>query len=120
MMTDFSPESTPQVPPESDAAIVAWMGKQGWNVAPARWEMDPEAGFHVWQETEPTAARSHALWIAQSMVRHLSADQLVQVLNNEGVAEDVRISFKIRIEERGDEYRVSIVPRRSGEWRKQE
>jgi hypothetical protein len=82
--------------------------------------MDPEAGFHVWQETEPTAGRSHALWIAESMVRYLAAEQLVQVLNNEGVADDIRISFKIRIEERGDGYRVSIVPRRSGEWRKQE
>jgi len=119
-MTYLTPESTPQVPPESNAAIVAWMGNHGWDVAPARWAMDPEAGFHVWQETEPTAGRSHALWIAESMVRYLAAEQLVQVLNNEGVADDIRISFKIRIEERGDGYRVSIVPRRSGEWRKQE
>jgi hypothetical protein len=82
--------------------------------------MDPEAGFQVWQETDPTRGRSHALWIAESMVRHLSAEQLVDVLDSEGMAEEIRISFKIRIQERGDGYRVSIVSRRSGEWRKQE
>jgi len=42
------------------------------------------------------------------------------VLNSEGMAEEIRISFKVRIEERGDGYRVSIVPRRSGESRRQE
>jgi len=110
----------PQVPPETNAAIVAWMGDQGWHVAPARWEMDPEAGFHVWQEAEPTRGRSHALWIAESMVSHLSAEQLVNVLDSEGMAEEIRISFKMRIQERGDGYRVPIVSRRSGEWRKQE
>lgn len=96
------------------------MGNQGWSVTPARWEMDPEAGFHVWQETGPTAGRSHALWIAESMVRHLSAEQLVQVLDDEGVAEEIRISLRIRIQERGAGYRVSVVPRRSGEWKKPE
>jgi hypothetical protein len=120
MMADFTPESNPQVPPESDAAISAWMRDQGWNVAPARWEMDPETGFHVWQEDEPSIGRSHALWVAESMLRHLSAEQLVSVLNSEGMAEEIRISFKVRIEERGDGYRVSIVPRRSGESRRQE
>ena len=110
----------PQVSPEIDAAIIAWMGDQGWHVGPARWEMDPETGFHVWQEAEPTRGRSHALWIAESMVRHLSAEQLVNVLDSEGMAQEIRISFKIRIQERGAGYRVAIVPRRSGEWRKQE
>ncbi len=110
----------PQVPPESDTAIIAWMGNQGWKVAPARWEMEPEAGFHVWQETNASAGKSHALWIADSMVSHLSAEQLVDVLDSEGMAEEIRISFKMHIQERGDGYRVSIVSRRSGEWRKQE
>jgi hypothetical protein len=36
------------------------------------------------------------------------------------MAEEMRISFKVRIQERGDEYRVSVVPRASGGWRKQE
>ena len=120
MMTDSTLGSNPQVPPESDAAIVAWMGKQGWNVAPARWERDQEAGFHVWQEDEPKVDRSHALCFSESMVRHLSAEQLVKVLNSEDMAEEIRISFKVRIQERGDGYRVSIVPRRSGEWRSPE
>jgi hypothetical protein len=53
-------------------------------------------------------------------LRDLSAEQLVGVLNREGVAEEIRISFKVRIEERGNEYRVSVVPRRSGESRRQE
>jgi hypothetical protein len=110
----------PQVPPEINAAIIAWMGDQGWHVAPAQWKMDPEAGFHVWQETEPTAGKSHALWIAESMVSRLSAEQLVDVLDSEGMAEEIRISLKMRIQERGAGYRVSIVSRRSGEWRKQE
>ena len=87
----------PQVPPETNAAIVAWMGNRGWRVTPARWEMDPEAGFHVWQETEPTAGKSRALWIAESMVRRLSVEQLVNVLDSEGMAEEIRISYKIRI-----------------------
>lgn len=110
----------PQVPPETDAAIASWMGIQGWKVGPARWETDLEAGFHVWQEEEPTGDRSHALWVSEAMVRHLSAERLVQVLNSEDMADEMRISYKIRIEERGDEYRVSVVPRRSGEWRRQE
>ena len=119
-MTDFALGSSPQVPPESNAAITAWMGNQGWDVGPARREIDPEGGFHVWQEDEPTGDRSHALWVAESMVRHLSAEQLVNVLNSEGMAEEMRISYKVRIQERGDGYRVSIVPRSSGEWKRQE
>jgi hypothetical protein len=110
----------PQVPPEIDAAVIAWMGNQGWHVAPAYWRMDPEAGFHIWHETEATAGKSHALWIADSMVRQLSAEQLVNVLDREDIAEEIQFSLKIRIQERGDGYRVSIVSRRSGEWRKQE
>jgi hypothetical protein len=109
----------PHLPPESDAAVAHWMRTHGWNVSPAQWELDPEAGFHVWQD-EPKAGRSHALWIAESMVRHLSADELIQVLDSEGVAEEIRINFRIRIQERGEEYRVSPVPRRSGESRQQE
>lgn len=119
-MTDFTPESNPQVPPESDAAIGAWMGKQGWMVAPARWEMDSEAGFHVWQENGQSVGRSRALWVSEFMIRHLSAKQLVEVLDSEEMAEELRINFKVRIHERGDGYRVSVVPRCSGEWKKQE
>jgi hypothetical protein len=120
MTTDLAVGANPRVPPESDTAIIAWMGKQGWRVAPARWETDSGSGFHVWEETEPTKGRTHALWIAESMVTRLSAEQLVDVLDSEGMADEIRISFKMRIQERGDGYRVSIVSRRSGEWRKQE
>jgi hypothetical protein len=109
----------PHLPLESDEAVAHWMRSHGWNVSTAGWELDPEAGFHVWQD-EPTSGRSHALWVAESMVRHLSADELIQVLNSEGVAEEIRINSRIRIEERGEEYRVSPVPRRSGESRQQE
>jgi len=112
--------SNPQVPPKSDAALIEWMGKQGWKVALARWEVDSEAGFHVWQELDRPAGGSHALWVSESMVRHLSADQLVRVLDREEMAQEIRISLRVRIEERGDEYRVSVVPRRSGEWPRQE
>lgn len=83
MMADLGLGSSPRLPPESDAAVSAWMRNQGWNVAPARWELDPESGFYVWQEAEPTIGRSHALWVAESMLRDLSADQLVGVLNSE-------------------------------------
>ncbi len=117
---EFTMGSDPQVPPETDAAIVAWMQSHGWKVARARWQLEPDLGFHVWQEEDSTGERSHALWISEPMVRHLSAEQLIQVLNREDMAEEIRISFKIRIEERGDEYRVGVVPRRSGEWKKQE
>ena len=119
-MTEFAVGSDPQVPPGSDAAVIAWMGKQGWNVAPARLEMDSDFGFHVWQEDGETPGRSHALWISESMVRHLSAEQLVKVLDSEDMAQEIRISFKVRIQERGAEYRVSVVPRRSGGWKKPE
>lgn len=112
------PGSNPQVPPEINAAIAAWMGSRGWKVASARWETDQEIGFHVWQEEKPTAETSHALWVSESMVRQLSAEQLLKVLNSEDMAQEIRISLKARIQERGDEYRVSVVPRRSGEWKR--
>jgi hypothetical protein len=54
------------------------------------------------------------------MVRHLTATELIDVLNRERIAEDIKISLKVLIEERGSEYRVSVVPRRSGEFRAQE
>jgi hypothetical protein len=80
--------------------------------------MDPEAGYHVWQENGNTSERSHALWIAESMVRRLSAEDLVRVLNSEDMREEIRISTKVRIEPRGSEYRVSVVSRNSGEWKR--
>jgi hypothetical protein len=82
--------------------------------------MDPDAGFHVWQENGGLARVSHALWVSEAMVRHLTAEQLIGVLDGEEMGQEIRISLKIRIEERGAEYRVSVVPRRSGEWPKQE
>jgi len=54
------------------------------------------------------------------MIQRLAPDALVDVLEGERVAEAIRISFKVRIEERGAEYRVSVVPRRSGEIRRVE
>ena len=117
-MRDMEP--APPVPPEKDAAIAAWMKEHGWDVAPARWRMEPEAGFHVWQEIGAMPGRAHALWLSEALVRHLSADQLVNVMDAEKIAEEIRISLKIRIEERGDEYRVSVVSRFSGEWPTQE
>ena len=96
------------------------MRQHGWDPDPARWQMDPDTGFYIWQESEPAQSRSHALWVEDAMVRHLSPEQLLQVLDSEAVAEEIRISFKVRIEERGAEYRVSVVPRRSGEFRKED
>ena len=120
MMTDFPQGSHPPVPPESNAAVIGWMGNHGWNVGPTRWEKDPDGGFHIWQEEEPTTGGRHALWVSEFMIRHLSAEQLVKVLNSEDMADEIRISVRVRIQERGDEYRVSVVPRRSGEWPRQE
>jgi hypothetical protein len=94
------------------------MRRHGWEVTTARVETDPDGGFHVWQEKEPTGGRHHALWIADTMVRDLEPERLIEILSREGVAEEIRISFKVRIEERGAEYRVSIVPRKSGEFRR--
>ena len=108
----------PPIPPETDSAIIAWMRSHGWDVSSARWEMDPDTGFHVWQEPAPSRGSSHALWVEEPMIRHLKADELVAVLIRERVQDDIKINFKIRIEERGAEYRVSVVPRRSGEFRK--
>jgi hypothetical protein len=96
------------------------MRSHGWRVLPARWLAEPESEFCVWQEEEPQIGRSHALWVAESMVHRLVPEELVDVLNREGLAEDIRINFKVRIEERGAEYRVSVVPRKSGEFRRQE
>ena len=107
------------MPPGIDAAVSAWMRKHRWQVTPARFEQDPDSGFYVWQEETPDG-RSHALWIADSMVRRLAPGALVEVLDQEALAEDIKINFKVRIEERGAEYRVSVVPRRSGEFRRQE
>ena len=116
----MSPEAAPEVSPETNAALVAWMKEQGWTVAPARFEPDAEIGFHVWQELGRSPGTSHALWVSEPMVRRLSAEQLVGVLEKEEMAQEIRISLRVRIEERGTEYRTSVVPRRSGEWPRQE
>jgi hypothetical protein len=112
-MADTS--GSPPLPHEIDAAVRAWMEAHRWRVAPARWELDPEAGFYVWQEDTPRIGRSHALWIAEAIIRHLSAKNLVSMLDREGVAEEININFKVRVQEWGEEYRISPVPRRSGE-----
>lgn len=99
--------------------MAAWLKSHGWKVGRSRWETEPELGFYVWQEESPSDGKSHALWISEPMIRHLTPEELIEVLNREGVAEDIRINFKVRIEERGAEYRVSVVPRKSGEFRRQ-
>ena len=109
----------PPIPAETDAAVSAWLKKHGWDGAHSRLEMDPENGFHVWEAEARENGRAHALWIAETMVRRLTPEELVAVLNRERVFEDIRASFKVRIEERGEEYRVSVVPRKSGEFRRQ-
>lgn len=116
----LSAPAVPNVPAETDSAVVAWMKEQGWIVAPARFEMEPELGFHVWQEQGRSPGTSHALWVSEPMVRHLSAKQLLDVLEREEMAQEIRISLRVRIEERGMEHRISVVPRRSGEWPRQE
>lgn len=73
----------------------------------------------MWEAEARENGRAHALWIAETMVRRLTPEELVAVLNRERVFEDIRASFKVRIEERGEEYRVSVVPRKSGEFRRQ-
>lgn len=118
-MAEFTHEN-PKIPPDIDRAVLRWMGDHGWDADPARRHMDPDGAFYVWQERESAQGRSHALWVEEAMVRHLSPEQLLQILDSEAVAEDIRISFKVRIEERGAEYRVSVVPRRSGEFRKED
>ena len=116
-MTDVTPN--PVVSAEIDGAVTKWMKKHGWTVSPARWEIEPESGFHVWQETGRPAGTSHALWISESMVKHLSAKQLIGVLDSEEMDQEIRISIRMRIEQRGSEYRVSVVSRRSGEWKQE-
>ena len=74
-------------------------------------------GFYVWQEEVSSIGKVHALWLDEAMIRHLKAKELVQLLERESVAEEIRINYKVRIEERGAGYRVSVVPRRSGEFR---
>ena len=118
-MADHS-QGSPSIPPETDAAVAAWMRSHGWAVAPARRAADPDVGFFVWQEEVARESRSHALWVAEPIVRRLSPDQLIEVLDVQKMAEEIQYSCKVRMEERGAEYRVSIVPRRSGEFRKPE
>ena len=105
------------LPPETDDAVARWMKGHGWEVAPARLQMEPESGFFIWQEVLPPQQKAHALWVSETMIKQLKPAQLVDVLVRERVGEEIRINFRIRIEERGDEYRVSVVPRRhSGEF----
>jgi hypothetical protein len=108
------------IPAETEAAVSSWMRKNGWDNARSRWELDPDSGFHVWEAEARDNGRAHALWISETMVRNLNGEELVQVLNRERVADEIRVSFKVRIEERGAEYRVSVVPRKSGEFRRPE
>lgn len=125
-MFDFTSKPAPcsldhtSVPNDTDVTVATWLRTHGWRVTPARRETEPELGFYVWQEDTPSNGRSHALWVSEPMVRRLTPEQLVEVLNREGIAEDIRINFRVRIEERGAEYRVSVVPRKSGEFRKQD
>jgi hypothetical protein len=119
-MTETMPESNPKVPPKIDSVIVAWMKLHGWTVAKARWEREPESGFHVWQETGKSHGTAHALWVSDSMVRRLSPEQLIEVLDNEEMDQEIRISLRMRIEERGSEYRISVVSRKSGEWKQEQ
>jgi hypothetical protein len=119
-MTDTTPGSTPRVPPKTDMAMVAWMKQHGWTVAKAQWEMESEMGFHVWQETGKSHGTAHAVWVSDSMIRRLSADQLIAVLDKEEMDQEIRISIRMRIEERGSEYRISVVSRRSGEWKQEQ
>lgn len=95
------------------------MKQHGWKVARARWVVEPESGFHVWDETGKSPGTSHALWVSDSMVRRLSAEQLIEVLDSLEMDQEIRISVRMRIEERGSEYRISVVSRRSGEWKQQ-
>ena len=117
-LPDFTSESDPKVPGATDAAVTAWMGKQGWRSAPGRLHLDPDGGFYIWQEQGPKPGGTHALWVSETMVRRLSAERIVEALDREDVADEIRVSLKIRIEERGDEYRVSVVSRSSGEWKR--
>jgi enolase-phosphatase E1 len=110
----------PSLPAETSEAVTQWMGRHGWRVNKGSWQQEPEAGFHFWEEQAPSDGRPHALWVEESMVRRLTPEELVRVLDQEGVAGEIRISYKVRIEERGAEYRVSVVPRKSGEFRRQE
>jgi hypothetical protein len=96
------------------------MRQHGWTVTKARWETESEGGFHVWQETGKSPGTAHALWVSESMVRRLSPEQLIQVLDHEEMDQELRISLRMRIEERGSEYRVSVVSRRSGEWKQEQ
>ena len=118
-MTDFTSGSS-SLPSETDAAMAAWMGKQGWRSALGRLHLDPDGGFYIWQEQGPKPGGTHALWVSETMVKRLSAERLVEALDREDVADEIRVSLKIRIEERGDEYRVSVVSRSSGEWKRVE
>ena len=93
------------------------MQSQGWKAAGALHHAEPEGGFYVWREETAGEGKSHMLWVAEEMVHRLGPAELVGVLKQERVAEDLKISFRLRIEERGTEYRVSLVPRRSGEFR---
>ena len=108
-----------RIPPDTDAAVVRWMHAHGWKVGPANRQVEPEGEFYVWRE-ESDGVKSHALWVAETMVHNLRPDQLVEVFKRERLAEDLRVSFRIRIVERGTEFRVSLVPRRSGEFKVQE
>ena len=119
-MTDATPGSHPRVPPKTDVAVTAWMKGHGWTVGKAHWETQPESGFHVWQETGKSPGTAHALWVSESMVSRLSAAQLIEVLDSLEMDQEIRISVRMRIEERGSEYRISVVSRRSGEWKQQE
>jgi hypothetical protein len=117
LMSDSTDGSQPEVPGETDAFVSAWMQRQGWRVAPGRWHLDPDGGFFIWQE-EGSGSNTRALWIAELMLRRLSAERLGEVLDAEDVANEIRISQKIRSEPRGDGYRVSVVSRSSGEWKR--
>jgi hypothetical protein len=104
-----------RLPTETDAAVSRWMRHHGWEAASTGYrELGPGRGFYAWEESKPESVRAHGLWIAESMGRQLPAAELLVVLEREGVAREIRINFRVRIEERGAEYRIALVPRHSG------
>ena len=63
----------------------------------------------------PTRSGYPIPWFAASR-----AEQLIEVLDSEEMDQEIRISLRMRIEERGSEYRISVVSRRSGEWKQEQ
>ena len=80
-------------PAEFDAKIREWMAGHGWRANSTRDYVDEEV--YAWRQ-DTSSGSSPTLWIARSVIENHPASEVVEQLDELGVAERMRRSPKAR------------------------